>query len=593
MSAAIPIVRKAPQQSRWWPVSLSALYQHGMFLLVVIAVSAPLVFLVLGSFSTASMPGSFSFSEMGWQNYAKTWFDPELYKLFWNTFIYVGGSTAVGITLAAVLAWLAERSDMPGKIWIYAGVPMTLAIPGMLQAMAWILLLSPRVGFANKAIADLFSLDALPFNIYSLTGMVFVEGLRLVPTAFLMLVPLLRSMDPSLEEVAATSGASPLRTLRKISLMLMLPGLTAVLIYQALTALEVFEVPGILGLPVGIHVFSTKIYSILSSVSFVPAYGEANALAILYVAVAIGATIVYARIISRSERYTIVTGKGYRPRVQKLGKWKAPAIALVLIFLLLSAIAPFLVLAYISFLPFLQVPSMEAFASMNWNNYRDVFKADLVGRVLWNTVIMVVVTSTATAVISFLVSLIVVRSKFWGRKILDQLAFLPHAIPGMVMGLAMLWLFLQVDKVGIPLFGTVWAISIAFTISFMSYGTRAMNAAILQIHKDLEEAASISGAPQWRVMWRVFLPLLMPSFVGVWIWTLLHAIRIAGTPLLLYEGSENQVLAVMIWNMWDEGYVTTVGAIGTMLMIFLLLLTLALRVFGFGRGAHIQGENSK
>ena len=572
---------------------MSGLYQHGMFLLVVIAVSAPLVFLVLGSFSTASMPGSFSFSEMGWQNYTKTWLDPELYKLFWNTFIYVTGSTAVGITLAAVLAWLAERSDMPGKIWIYAGVPMTLAIPGMLQAMAWILLLSPRVGFANKAIADLLSLDSLPFNIYSLSGMVFVEGLRLVPTAFLMLVPLLRSMDPSLEEVAATSGASPQRTLRKISLMLMLPGLTAVLIYQALTALEVFEVPGILGLPVGIHVFSTKIYSILSSVSFVPAYGEANALAILYVAVAIGATIVYARIISRSERYTIVTGKGYRPRVQKLGKWKIPAIALVLIFLLLSAIAPFLVLAYISFLPFLQVPSMEAFASMTWNNYREVFKADLIGTVLWNTLIMVAVTSTATAVISFLVSLIVVRSKFWGRKILDQLAFLPHAIPGMVMGLAMLWLFLQVDKVGIPLFGTIWAISIAFTINFMSYGTRAMNAAILQIHKDLEEAASISGAPQWRVMWRVFLPLLMPSFIGVWIWTLLHAIRIAGTPLLLYEGSENQVLAVMIWNMWDEGYVTTVGAIGTMLMIFLLLLTLALRVFGFGRGAHIQGDNSK
>ena len=593
MTVTTPTILDVSRHSRWRPMSLSSLYQNGIFLLVVIAVSTPLVFLILGSFSTASMPGSFNFAEMGLKNYTKTWLDPDLYKLFWNTFIYVAGSTAVGITLAAVLAWLAERSDMPGKIWIYAGVPMTLAIPGMLQAMAWILLLSPRVGFANKAIADVFALDALPFNIYSLSGMVFVEGLRLVPTAFLMLVPLLRSMDPSLEEVAATSGASPQRTLRKISLMLMLPGLTAVLIYQALTALEVFEVPGILGLPVGIHVFSTKIYSILSSVSFVPAYGEANALAILYVAVAIFATILYARIISKSERYSIVTGKGYRPRVQQLGKWKYPAIALVLIFLLLSAVAPFLVLAYISFLPFLQVPSMEAFASMNWNNYRDVFKADLVGTVLWNTLIMVVVTSTATAVISFLVSLVVVRSRFWGRKILDQLAFLPHAIPGMVMGLAMLWMFLQVDKVGIPLFGTIWAISIAFTINFMSYGTRAMNAAILQIHKDLEEAASISGAPQWRVMWRVFLPLLMPSFIGVWIWTLLHAIRIAGTPLLLYEGAENQVLAVMIWNMWDEGYVTTVGAIGTMLMIFLLLLTLALRVFGFGRGAHIQGENSK
>jgi iron(III) transport system permease protein len=593
VTAINPAVFDVSRQGRWQPVSLRALYQNGIFLLVLIAVAAPLTFLVLGSFSTASMPGDFSFSEMGLQNYVKTWLDPDLYRLFWNTFVYVGGSTAVGITLAAVLAWLAERSDMPGKIWIYAGVPMTLAIPGMLQAMAWILLLSPRVGFANKAIADVLGLESLPFNIYTLSGMVFVEGLRLVPTAFLMLVPLLRSMDPSLEEAAAMSGASPQRMLRKVSLMLMLPGLTAVLIYQALTALEVFEVPGILGMPVGIHVFSTKIYAILSSVSFVPAYGEANALAILYVAVAIFATILYARIISKSERYTIVTGKGYRPRLQKLGRWKYAAVSLVLIFLLLSAVAPFLVLAYISFLPYLQVPSAEAFASMTWNNYRDVFMADLIGTVLWNTFLMVVVTSTATAVISFLVSLVIVRSRFWGRKILDQLAFLPHAIPGMVMGLAMLWLFLQVDNLGIPLFGSIWAISIAFTIGFMSYGTRAMNAAILQIHKDLEEAASISGAPQWRVMLRVFVPLLMPSFIGVWIWTLLHAIRIAGTPLLLYEGAENQVLAVMIWNMWDEGYVTTVGAIGTMLMIFLLLLTLALRLFGFGRGAHIQGGDAK
>ena len=593
MTAINPTVFDVPRQGRWQPVSLRTIYEHGIFLLVLVAVSAPLVFLVLGSFSTSSMPGSFSFSEMGLTNYAKTWLDPELYGLFWNTFVYVAGSTAVGITVAAAMAWLAERSDMPGKIWIYAGVPMTLAIPGMLQAMAWILLLSPRVGFANKAIADVFGLDSLPFNIYTLAGMVFVEGLRLVPTAFLMLVPLLRSMDPSLEEAAAMSGASPQRMLRKISLMLMLPGLTAVLIYQGLTALEVFEVPGILGLPVGIHVFSTKIYSILSSVSFVPAYGEANALSILYVAVAIFATILYARIIAKSERYTIVTGKGYRPRLQKLGRWKYAAVSFVLIFLLLSAVAPFLVLAYISFLPYLQIPSAEAFASMTWNNYREVFKAELIGTVLWNTILMVSVTSTATAVLSFLVSLVIVRSKFWGRKILDQLAFLPHAIPGMVMGLAMLWIFLQVDKIGIPLFGTIWAISIAFTIGFMSYGTRAMNAAILQIHKDLEEAASISGAPQWRVMWRVFVPLLMPSFIGVWIWTLLHAIRIAGTPLLLYEGAENQVLAVMIWNMWDEGYVTTVGAIGTMLMIFLLLLTLGLRVFGFGRGAHIQGDKSK
>src|SRR3546814_495093 len=135
----------------------------------------------------------------------------------------------------------------------------------------------------------------------------------------------------------------------------------------------------------------------------------------------------------------------------------------------------------------------------------------------------------------------------------------------------------------------IWAISIAFTINFMSYGTRAMNAAILQIHKDLEEAAKISGAPQWRVFWRVFFPLLLPAFVGVWIWTVLHVVRAAGKPLILTDGAENEVLAVVIWNMWDEGYTEAVGAIGTMLMLTLLIVTLLVRLLGFGRGAHIQG----
>jgi iron(III) transport system permease protein len=202
----------------------------------------------------------------------------------------VTGSTIVGISVATTLAWLVERTNMPGKIWIYASIPMTLAMPGMLQAMAWVLLFSPRIGFANNFLKWLFDLDEMPFDIYSMTGMIVVEGLRLVPTAFLMLVPLLRSMDPSLEEAAAMSGAKPASTLRRVTLKLMLPGILAVIIYQAMTALEVFEVPGILGLPAGIYVFSTKIYSVLHTAMGTPDYGRANTLAIIYVVLAIGAT---------------------------------------------------------------------------------------------------------------------------------------------------------------------------------------------------------------------------------------------------------------------------------------------------------------
>ena len=555
--------------------------QYAVFLLVSLLVSVPLFFLVVGSFSTAKLPTDFSFDTMGLQNYVKVYSDPGTLELFTNTIIYVSGSVALGITLAVALAWLVERTNMPGKIWIYAGVPMTLAVPGMLQAMAWVLLLSPRIGFINKSLQSLLGLEQPPIDIYSLGGMIFIEGLRLVPTAFLMLVPLLRSMDPVLEEAAAVSGAKPFSTMRKVTFRLLAPGMVAVMIYQAMTALEVFEIPGVLGLPAGIFVFSTKIYAVVRSATFLPVYGQANALAMVYLVIALVTTFFYTRLISRTERFTIITGKGYRPKQIELGRRRYLAFCLILLYLFLAIILPFLVLLYVSFLSYLQAPSAAAFAAFTLKNYRFLAEYGEVASALKNTLLMVLITATTTVFLSFLVSLVVVRSKFWGRKLLDQLAFLPHAIPGIVMGIAFFWVFLKVDF--LPVYGTIWAMSIGFTAGFLSYGTRSMNAAILQVHKELEEAAYVSGARPWRTLWRVFMPLMMPTFVGVWIWVVLHAVRVAGLPLMLYEGPQNQVLSILIWNMWDEGYVPAVAAIGTLLMLSLLLLTLAVRYIGFRR----------
>ena len=557
------------------------LWQHGIFVLILFLVLAPLSFLILGSFSTAQLPTDFSLATMGLVNYVKVYSDPGTSEIFVNTVIYVAGSTALGLVLAVLLAWLVERTNMPGKMLVYAGVPMTLAVPGMLQAMAWVLLFSPRIGFVNTFFKDYFGAQGPLVNIYSLEGMILLEGLRLVPTAFLMLVPLMRSMDPSLEEAAAVSGARPFSTMRKVTLRLLAPALVAVMIYQAMTALEVFEIPGILGLPAGIYVFSTKIYAIVRSATFLPVYGQANALAMVYLVIAVVTTYLYTKMISRAERYTVVTGKGYRPRQLDLGRWKYAALGFAHLFLFVAILLPFLVFLYTSFLPFLQAPSWKVFEVMTLKNYRLLAQYGEVGTALKNTVLMVVATATGTVVLSFLVSLIVIRSKFWGRKLLDQMAFMPHAIPGIVTGIAFFWLFIKLDF--LPLYGTIWAIAIGFTANFISYGTRSMNAALLQIHKELEEAAYVSGARPWRTMWRIFVPLMLPTLVGVWIWVVLHAVRIAGMPLMLYEGPQNQVLAILIWNMWDEGYIPAVAAIGTLLMIVLLLLTLAVRFLGFRR----------
>jgi iron(III) transport system permease protein len=566
------------------------IYHNVVLLIVFTAIATPLVFLILGSFSASQLPGKYALSDFTVANYVNTWLVPETYELFVNTFVFVAGSTAMGLVIAAILAWLVERTDMPGKIWVYVGVPITIAMPGMLQAMAWVLLLSPRIGFLNQWLKDVLHLESMPFDIYTMTGMVFVEGLRLVPTAFLMLVPLLRSMDPALEEAAATCGAPPASTIRKVTSRMLAPGLFAVMIYQAMTALEIFEVPGIIGLPAGIHVFSTKIYSIVSSVSFLPAYGEANALGMLYLFIAVIATVFYARIIARSERYATVTGKGYRPRLFRLGIWwRSLAVLFIALIFTASVAAPFAVFVYISLLPYLEQPTLVSSSLFTLANYRQLFQSAIIGKVVWNTIILVVVTSTATAVFSLMISLVVVRSKFWGRRLLDQLAFVPHAIPGLVLSLAFFWCFLRIDSAGVPIYGGIISISITLTVIFMSYGTRVMNAAILQIHKDLEEAANVNGATPWRVTRYILIPLLVPAIAGVWLWSFLHAVRVAGVPLMLSDSSDNEVLAVLMWHMWDQGYIPAVGTLGTLLMLVMAALTLMVNKLGLKRRTQVQG----
>ena len=234
--------------------------------------------------------------------------------------------------------------------------------------------------------------------------------------------------------------------------------------------------------------FSTKVYVALQSIEVLPTYGEANALAILYLFVGVGAAFLYWAVIRRAERYAVVTGKGYRPRLIDLGRWRYLFVALVAIFILLSVVLPFLVMLYCSFVPYLQPPSWGVFSQLTLRHYQLVFSLPKISTTFWNTVIVSSVTAALVCLISFIVSLVVIRSRFWARHAIDFLAFIPHTIPSIVAALAFLWLFLIAGA-----FGSIWTVIVVFTVLFIAYGTRAMNSAILQIHKDLEEASAASG----------------------------------------------------------------------------------------------------
>lgn len=547
-----------------------------------VLVIAPIFSLVAGAFSLSRLPNEFSLDNIGFDNFYAVWIEQRIDRVIWNTVVYVVGATIFGIFTAAVLAWLVERSDMPGKMWIYAGVPLGIAVPGILHAISWVLLLSPRSGFVNRAYMDLTGSAVPLFDIYTMGGLIFAEGLRLVPVAFLMLVPLMRSMDPSLEEAAAASGASPMRATRRITLALLLPGVLAISIFQAITAMENFEIPGILGMPVNLHVFSTRVFNLIDNIGTIPAFGQANAAAVFYLVIALIISFFYLRLVRHSERYSIITGKGYTPRKVQLGRWRKPALALALVFLFVTIVLPFLVLLYVSFTNYLRPPSWEAMTSLTTRHYETVFNQPRVLRTLINTILVTLLTATSVTIVSFIIAYIIVRTRFAGRYALDMLSFLPHSIPGIVLGLALFWLFMQFDQLtGARTFGSIYALVLGFTILFLSYAVRAMSVAMIQVHPDLEDAAKLSGAPPWRIALRIFGPLLLPTLVGIWIYVAMLSVRFISLPLILSQGGSNEVLGVMIWSLWDNGNISSVGAIGIMLMGFMFALALVLRFVGF------------
>lgn len=532
--------------------------------LVVYLVAFPLGMLLFTSFKTAGPgePGPFTII-----NYVNAYLDKETYHLLYNTAMFAAVSLGFGVTLGVLLAWLVERTNAPLRNVAFALIPLTIAMPSMLYAIAWLLLLSPNMGIINVALMNLFGLEKAPLNPYSLMGMGFVEGLRIASTTFLMVVGVFRSMDPSLEEAASVSGAGTFSTMRRITLRLMLPGILAAAIYSLTTAFDTFEIPAVMGMPRGIHVFATKIFEASHAVP--RNYGMISTLSVILLSLALLWIYLYGRATRHVESFATITGKGYRPRVIDLGKLKYLGTAVFFLHFLVVIIAPMSIMVWASLLPAYQTPSMEALSLVSLNAYREILSFPWLGDALKNTFILVIICPTVTVLISAIIAWIVVRTRIPGRKILDGLAFIPHGMPGIVLAIAIMWLYLRLTF--IPIYGTIWIIILALTTRYLAYGTRTMNGAMLQIHKELEEAANLSGASWVTTFSKITLPLLLPTVIAVWIWTAMHGVRELSMAVMLYS-PDSRVLSVLIWDLWQSGEVPYTCAIGVMLIAFLSML---------------------
>lgn len=553
-----------------------SLFALGLMALLALLVGAPVAMVLLMSFRTG-IPGEGG--PLTLVNYVKAYTDPGTYEIVMNTLLFAGGTVAVTLLFAVPMVWLLMRTDLPLKNTVYVLMTVGILIPVFLRTIAWILLFSPRIGLVNQWASQIFGLDRPLVSLYNIPGMAFIQGISFVPAAFFMLAAAYRTMDPALEEAAYTSGVGKLQTFLRINIPITLPAVAGVMVYLLMTAIAVFEVPAIIGFPARIFVLSSVIYISANPPTGLPDYGQAGAYGAGMLVVGLILAYLYFRLIREGKKYTVITGRGYRPREIALGRWKWPALAFVTFYLSMEVFAPFLVLLWTSLLPHLQLPSAAALSSVTVKNYRTIF--DHAGILPFiNTAILMFGVPSATMLLSVLVSWLVVRTQVSFRGVLDTMAFLPHTIPSILLAVGLGYLGLAYRNI-FPVYGTIVIIVIAHTVNWIAYGTRTANGVMIQVHRELEEAGKVSGASTPRVLGRIVLPLVAAGIFNSWVWISMLSYREV-TMALTLGSRKNAVVSTLVFQFWSSGWVPEVAALGMVLIAFAVIIVTVLKI-GFSR----------
>jgi len=497
-------------------------------------------------------------------HYIAVFGDPFIYRVLLNTLGVALTTLVVALAFGVPAAWLVERTDLKGKPVVLTMMTLGLLIPGFATAMGWLFLMHPRIGLLNALTVQIFGFGSAPFNIASIIGMGWVQGLNLAPIGFIMTAAVLRAIDPTLEESAQISGAGLPAITRRVTLPLAWPGILAAGIYIFTIGFAAFDVPAIIGWSNRVFTFSTYLVLQLSPTDALPRYGNAATLSVLLLGSAGFFSWWYAKMQKGAHRYQVVRGKAYRPQLVALGWLKAPMWCLIGLYLMLSALLPLLVVIWASVLPYFQLPSAAAFASASLARYW-ALPWDLIGDGIANTLILMVLTPTFTLALAVCFSWVVLRSRLPGRSWFDFIAFLPHAMPNIVFGIGALLIALFVVQRFVPAFGTIWLLLVAFIVGRISYATRMTNTGLIQIHRELEESGEVGGATTGGVIAKIVMPLLAPTLLNAWLWIALLTFRELTLAVLLTT-RDNMTLSVVIWSLWLGGGLGDAAAVALVML---------------------------
>lgn len=448
----------------------------GMLLLIAILallVLPPVVYLVTTSFFTTGARGNFE--TFTFDNYLSLIGGSQFWTSLLNTMIYASGSVVFAMSLGVVMAWIVERTNTPGRGAIILVSIASLGMPGILHTICWVFVLG-RAGPVNNLLMSTFDLSQPIFSVYSLAGMIIIEGLSWVPLAYLLMSSIMRSTDASLEEASLVSGGNLASTFRRVTLKLALPALLALALLIFIRSVESFEVPAIVGMPGGVSVLTAEIFE-AARLEIPPNYGLAAAFAVILLVFVLGLLQWYRRLLRNAERFQTVTGKSFRPRVLDLGRWRYLTAAVLFVMVFIIILVPALMMIWISLVPFYDGINLAAISNFGLRNYRTVFGSDLFLSASIDTVMFGAGSALLVAIISLVCGWLIVRKRP-GSWFLDQLGMMPIVFPGIVLGMAFLQIFLNTP---FGLYGTVLSLIIASTVHYLPYGMRYGTAGAMQL----------------------------------------------------------------------------------------------------------------
>lgn len=551
---------------------------HGLGAVVVAAVAlftlAPVAFLMFSSFNVAA-PGEPT--AYGLENWRVAFDDDRILDSIWMTLRLVFARLAIAVTAGILFAWLLARTDMPGGSTLEFLFWIAFFTPALPLTVGWILLLDPENGLINSLLASL-PFAAPKFDIFSFWGIVWVHlTATSIPVAVILFTPAFRQMSATLEESARMCGATALTTLRRITVPILIPAILPATAIMFIRSLEAFEIELLLGSPVGIFVYSTRIYDLIDEVP--PAFGTATALGTLFLFAVLVLAVLYALCI-RGRRFTTVGGQGFSTERVRLGRWRWPAFALCALYLFSSFGLGLIFLVLSSF--------MRRFGFFDIANpfTLDHWREMLADPVLLSSLVNSLVLGTATALVGVvlfsLIAYVVVRSQLTGRGFVDLMAWLPWAIPGVLMGLALVWLYFATPLRTI-LYGTLAGLVVAMVIKELPVAVQLLKAGFLRIGHELEEAARVCGAGWPVTYWKILLPLVSPVLITVAVLSFQAAVRDIASVVFLYD-NDSRPLSILMLEYSFSGELERGAAAGILLVAMIAVMAFIARRLGYRAG---------